>query len=268
VALLATDARSTLFPHNDDVGASLARSYADKIQGFPAADIIIVPEKIASLSDVGVQAADAVFADAARAKHAYLLYGVDHRSSDRTFNQSRLFSPDGKLVAVYDKHHLVPGLEAVDTPGTQRITLSIPPGRVGLTICKDMDFPRLSREYGRDGTALLLVPAWDFVLDDWYHDRMAVMRGVESGFGIVRSAKQGLLTVSDSRGRVLAQQSSSQVPFGTLVAQAPVANVPTLYARLGDWFGWCSVLAAMGLFASSFRTRWPEERKAHSQAAN
>jgi apolipoprotein N-acyltransferase len=56
-----------------------------------------------------------------------------------------------------------------------------------MTICKDMDFPGLSREYGQDDTALLLVPAWDFELDGWLHGRMAILRGVESGFSIARA---------------------------------------------------------------------------------
>lgn len=38
---------------------------------------------------------------------------------------------------------------------------------------------------------------------------MAILRGVESGFSIARAAKQGRLTVSDSRGRVFAWQSSA-----------------------------------------------------------
>ena len=52
--------------------------------------------------------------------------------------------------------------------------------------------------------SLLLVPAWDFDVDGWLHGRMAILRGVESGFSIVRAPKQGILTVTDDRGRVLA----------------------------------------------------------------
>ena len=54
-----------------------------------------------------------------------------------------------------------------------------------------MDFPRLSREYGKDGAAVLLVLAWDFSDDGWLHGRMAILRGVESGFSIARAPKQG-----------------------------------------------------------------------------
>jgi apolipoprotein N-acyltransferase len=101
-----------------------------------------------------------------------------------------------------------------------------------------MDFPELSREYSRDGSGLLLVPAWDFVEDGWLHSRMAIMRSVEGGFAMVRSAKQGLLTVNDNRGRVLAQSSSSAAEFATLIASVPVEHPGTLYSRFGDWFAW------------------------------
>jgi len=100
-----------------------------------------------------------------------------------------------------------------------------------------MDFPQLSRQYGNLGVGLLLVPAWDFNADGWLHGRMAILRGVESGFSIARSAKQGILTVSDDRGRVLAQrETTTGTPFVTLVADVPVRHSATLYNRFGDWF--------------------------------
>jgi apolipoprotein N-acyltransferase len=113
----------------------------------------------------------------------------------------------------------------------------------------------LSRQYGKDGTGLMLVPAWDFGDDDWLHDRMAVMRGVESGFSIARAAKEGLLTVSDDRGRVLAEQKSSSAPFATLIANVPVRHDTTLYARLGDWFAWLNVGLLLVILASLGRGR-------------
>ena len=119
-----------------------------------------------------------------------------------------------------------------------------------MEICKDMDFPGLSREYGRKGVALLLVPAWDFTLDGWLHGRMAVLRGVENGFTIVRSAKQGLLTVSDDRGRILAQQDAAYVSSGTLLTTAPVRHDETFYSRWGDWFAWLNVAGLVAILAS------------------
>ena len=96
-----------------------------------------------------------------------------------------------------------------------------------------MDFTPLSRQYGEAGTGLMLVPAWDFDLDRWLHGHMAVMRGVESGFSIARAAKQGYLTVSDDRGRILAETRSDAAPFATLIADVPAVHNTTLYRPAG-----------------------------------
>jgi apolipoprotein N-acyltransferase len=67
---------------------------------------------------------------------------------------------------------------------------------------------------------------------------------VEDGFSIVRTAKDGYLTVSDNRGRVVAETRSDAAPFATLLASVPSVHSATVYLLLGDWFGWlaCALL--------------------------
>lgn len=60
---------------------------------------------------------------------------------------------------------------------------------------------------------LLLAPAWDFRVDGFWHGRIAVMRAVEDGFSLIRSARNRLLTVGDNRGRIIAEMPSSTAPF-------------------------------------------------------
>ena len=81
------------------------------------------------------------------------------------------------------------------------------------------------------------------------------MRGVESGFTIARTAKQGLLTVSDNRGRVLAERSSAAAPFSTLLASAPVAHSDTIYSKWGDWFAWVNIAALLAIIATGLLQR-------------
>ena len=118
---------------------------------------------------------------------------------------------------------------------------------MGVTICKDMDFPGLSREYGHGSVGLLLVPAWDFDADGWLYERMAILRGVEDGFSIARAPRHGILSGSDSRGRVLAERSTAAAPFSTILTQVPVNHNATLYSRAGNWFVWCCVTLLLGL---------------------
>src|SRR5262249_24541741 len=119
-------------------------------------------------------------------------------------------------------------------------------------ICKDMDFPELAREYGKRGVGLLLVPAWDFHYDDWLHARMAILRGVESGFTIARDAKQGRLTISDNRGRVLGEEHETKADFAIIDTVLPVAHEATIYARFGDWFAWLCLTASACVLALLF----------------
>jgi apolipoprotein N-acyltransferase len=258
VGLMATGVDTT-FPHDDATALRLLQDYSDKAASLAAqgAQVIVLPEKIALVSDQGTGQVDALYAATSARAKAHIVAGLDRGTLTKRSNEARLYSPQGTLAAIYDKHHMVPGFEDVDQPGTTITVIDQPSGVWGMQICKDMDFPSLSRQYGARGVGLLLVPAWDFTLDGWMHGRMAVLRGVESGFTIARAAKQGVLTVSDDRGRILAQQDSATVPFASLVATAPIRHDNTLYVRWGDWFAWLNVGGLIVLLFSRARKSGP-----------
>jgi apolipoprotein N-acyltransferase len=147
-------------------------------------------------------------------------------------------------------------VEATFTSGREFVVRPVGTGRVGIAICKDMDFPALGRRYAALGVDALLVPGWDFERDAWWHARMAVLRGVESGFAVVRAARNGLLTVSDRYGRIVDVAASSSAPVASLAVLAPLGSgEPTVYARLGDAFGWLCVIASTGAWLASRRSR-------------
>jgi apolipoprotein N-acyltransferase len=150
-------------------------------------------------------------------------------------NQALAYGPSPAAAAGYAKHHLIPGLESQYQPGTDYAMLA--GTQTGLAICKDMDFHDTGRAYAARGANLLLVPAWDFDVDGAMHSRMAVLRGVENGLAIARAAKRGNLTLSDDRGRIVAETSDAH-GSAQLVADLPLYQSRTLYARWGDWFAW------------------------------
>jgi len=254
VGLIATGADTT-FPHEDGAGLHLLRLYSEKAGELAAegARVIVMPEKIALVSDRVILQVDAIYEASSARAGTDMVVGLDRGTMTKRHNEARLYSSTGGPAAIYDKHHMVPGLEDADQPGTAITTLEKPSGVWGIQICKDMDFPALSRQYGAKGVGLLLVPAWDFTMDGWLHSRMAVTRGVESGFTVARAAKQGMLTASDNRGRILAQQDTADMRFAYLLANAPVQHSDTLYVRWGDWFAW---LNACGLLVLLFSTPW------------
>jgi apolipoprotein N-acyltransferase len=68
----------------------------------------------------------------------------------------------------------------------------------------------------------------------------------------VRSSRQGLLSISDAYGRVLAVDRSAKLPGTALVATVDLsAPMATVYTRIGDSLGWASVLAAILLTVTS-----------------
>ena len=220
--------------------------------------MVVLPEKIARLSESGLAQVDALFSSAASSKHVAIDLGVVRKTANGAFNSSRFYSAEGKLEANYNKHHLLVGVEP-ERPGDKRVVLNEPSGRWGLQICKDMDFPQLSRQYGAEDAGLLLVPAWDFGLDRWLHSRMAMLRAVENGFALARSARYGLLTLSDNRGRILAEIPTVSGQFVSITGQLNVEHEGTFYTRAGDWFGWVCVAALIMLLAARFL--WPTKRR-------
>ncbi len=253
VALIAKDVPMSLYLGSEQQTLELLREYADEIHRAtpPGTELIVLPEKVGRVNENALPEVDALFASAADATGATIDIGLVRRTSSGAFNSSRVYSPNQTVKATYDKHHLLLGVEP-EQPGNpnERVLLNLPTGLAGLQICKDMDFPKLSREYARDGANLLLVPAWDFDLDRWLHARMAVLRGVENGFAIARAGRNGLLTLSDSRGRILAEKATLIGKFVSVTGKLSLAREQTFYTQTGDWFAWICVLGLITLLIS------------------
>jgi apolipoprotein N-acyltransferase len=276
VGLAATDVKALLFPETRPLQLDALRQYAEQVDGLArrGAEVIIFPEKLSAdpLPEEDFATAVGMFRAAAERSRVTLVVGLARKGEPLDDNLALIFCPDGSGGTVreetYSKHHLVPGFEDHMRSGTGRVVLRQFSAPCGVEICKDLDFPPLSRAYSADGVGLLLVPAWDFEADRWLHCRMAVMRGVEGGFSIARAAKQGLLTVSDSRGRVLAEERTDAAPFATLTARIPVAHEGTPYARYGDWLPWiCFPVAAGSGICLLYRPRRPGQEGARPALA-
>ena len=263
ITLLAKDVPMSLYLGSEDEGLHLLHEYADEVRRAtaPGTEVVVLPEKIARVSEKAVAEVDALFSSAAAATHSAIVLGVVRQTSSAAFNSSRLYSPDGKLEANYDKHHLLPGVER-EKPGNTRVVVDQPSGRWGLQICKDLDFPDLSREYANDGTNLLLVPAWDFNLDRWLHARMAVLRAVENGFALARSGRNGLLTLTDNRGRILAEAATVPGRFVSINGKVDLVRETTFYTRTGDWFAWLCIATFVVLLVSRILPPTAARRKA------
>lgn len=216
--------------------------------------LIVLPENISRVSPAWRDEAQAKFA-AVLPPNATLVVGFNTFVDGAVRNVSWAYTPGAKTPVTYEKRRLVPVLEsAVFTPGPGPRTLA---NGTGLEICKDMDFQAMIRA---DAVAthptLLAVPAWDFDKDDWSHGRVAILRSVENGVPMARTARTGLLTLNDRYGRIVAR-ARSVGRFTTLIGDLPLdgRGGNTLYDRIGDVFGWFCAALGIGLVALSILRR-------------
>lgn len=169
----------------------------------------------------------------------------------------------GTVIAVYDKHHLVPFGEYVPLrtvlpietivpgnldfsrgPGPRTVTLEGPlAARVpafSALICYEVIFPG-NVTAPDDGTGQR--PGWMLNLtnDAWFgissgpyqHLAAARLRAVEEGLPLVRAANTGISAVFDARGRTVGAIGLGQT--GVLAAPLPAARAPTPFSRAGLW---------------------------------
>ena len=259
VGLIASDANGGALIN--DPGAPTQRlfaNYAEHARQLIAqgAQVVVMPEDMGVALDTDVASVDAIFQPIADQTGAALVVGMARIGAAGKHNEARIYTPHA-AVRSYNKEHLLPPFETSHfTPGESR-TLFTPPGAAanqkwGVAICKDMDFTDPARTYGRAGVGLMLAPAWDFQVDGFWHGHIAVMRAVEDGFSLMRSARGGFLTVADDRGSIVAETRAHSAPFATLLAKVPAGHSTTVFLLLGDWFGLCAmalVVWAMGRLA-------------------
>lgn len=217
------------------------------------AKLVVLPEKIAVLDPKAALQIQQRWAAAAASARVWLMAGIGIDDGARRENIAWLFTPSGELGARYQKHHMAPP-EREFAEGRDFAVRVAGQQAFGLAICKDMHFAEMGRQYARRGANVLLVPAWDFGEDGRYAARLSALRGVESGFAMVRSAREGLLTVTDPLGRIVAESAAAPMPGVTLIASLPRSQpAPTLYAKVGDVFGWLCV--ALGACMLVYRRR-------------
>jgi apolipoprotein N-acyltransferase len=263
VGLAATDRTIRYYrTERPEEAMRVAEEYAERVRQVASrgARVAVLPEKFVGITAADRDAVLRVFAESARANHVMIVAGFNVVGQDPPRNIAVVFSPEGSVVAEYDKHHLLPGPETPYRPGNTPAIIDVRGQNwgvetCGVAICKDMDFTGWSRQYARRGALIMFVPAWDFAVDAWLHGRIAIVRGVEEGFAVVRAAQDGNLTVTDDRGRMIAMASTLVAPEALVVADVSPGNGHTVYQSAGDWFGWVALGLLVGLIA------WPAAQR-------
>ena len=191
---------------------------------------------------------------------AYVLGGsiLEDAGSERMYNTSTFFTPDGELAAVYRKIHLfdvkAPDREYLESadmaPGNEVVTAKAGSTVLGLSVCYDVRFPELYRLLALRDAEILAVPA-AFTLqtgkDHW--EVLLRARAIENQAFVVAPAQWG----RKADGRRTYGRSMIVDPWGTVLAQCP------------DRDGY--VLATLDLdYLSRFRTDFPAFANRRPQA--
>lgn len=165
-------------------------------------------------------------------------------------NASLVFSPSGESVARYDKIHLfrydngrehydeAAVLAAGDTPTVFTLTdRSGTPWRIGMSVCYDLRFPELYRQFGAD---VLLVPAaFTYTTGQAHWEVLLRARAIENQAFVIASAQGGVhdngrqtwghSMVIDPWGLVMAQQATGP---GVVVADLDMARLQQVRHQL------------------------------------
>jgi predicted amidohydrolase len=220
-----------------DVGANLAQ--VEPLIGRAAAEgagLVLLPEyfgifgaratdKLAVQEREGEGPQQAFLARLAKAHAIWLVGGtVPLASADaaRVRSACLVYGPDGRRVARYDKMHLFAfarGEERYDEggtiePGSAAVTMELPCGRVGLSVCYDLRFPELYRGMGT--LALILVPAAFTATTGAAHWHLLLRaRAVENQCYVLAAAQGG----THAGGRRTYGHSVLIDPWGSVVAE-------------------------------------------------
>ena len=222
---------------------------------IPAPDLVVWPETaipwtVGNAGDVLERASEA-------AGSAFLVLGATRVEGMRAYNSLVVVGPEGEIVDIYDKHHLVPfgeyiplgwvarllGLRSFAAQDGYGYSAGDGPRRLDLgwmgrplpLICYEVIFPAEVGAGDRPDWLLQITnDAWFGTFSGPYqHLAQARFRAVEQGVPLIRVANTGISAVIDARGRIVTSLPLGQ--GGYVDAALPPAAPETLYARTGDW---------------------------------
>lgn len=239
-----------------------------KRRGESKIDLFVTPETAFPLTlydgnelySENSQKVDLALRNAAQSYGADIIAGAFFRDNDAYYNSLYLYGADLSCGAVYNKQHLVPFgeflpcrnvLENVfgsvldlnlfgDDLTAGKMPADAPQTSGGIKfaglVCFDSVFPELCSRQVKNGARLVIVST----NDSWYktsaaldqHLKHSVMRAVENGVSVVRSANTGISALIMPDGRIAESLGANK--YGSITATLPISSETTLYSRTGD----------------------------------
>lgn len=156
-----------------------------------------IPEQIRDLAAQTPRITE-LFTRLSRQRGLYIVAGtmpVIDQGSDRIFNQCLFVSPEGR-IGHQRKIHMT-RFEAEEwfiSPGSRLRVFDTELGRIGVTICYDVEFPELARAAAQAGAEVLLVPSCTDDRQGYLRVRYcAHARAIENQLFVVQASTVGSL---------------------------------------------------------------------------
>lgn len=150
---------------------------------------------------------------------------------EKAFNRSIMVSPQGEIVAAYDKIHLFDvtleqGQSYLESsqalPGAVAVTAALPMATVGLSVCYDVRFPALYQALSARGATVLTVPsAFTRPTGQAHWHTLLKARAIENACYVIAPAQCGV----HPGGRETFGHSLIIDPWGVVLAEA-TADAP------------------------------------------
>jgi apolipoprotein N-acyltransferase len=181
----------------------------------------------------------------------------DGRVVDSATNSVFVIAPGGRIVARYDKAHLLPfgeylplrpllsalglsrfapgDMDFAPGPGPRTIDLGRIWGKVGMQLCYEIIFPGQVVDK-RDRPDFIFNPSNDAWFGRWgppQHLALARLRAAEEGLPVLRSTPTGISAIIDARGGLVSSRPwrTAGVIDGVL---PPAALATPLFGRFGN----------------------------------
>jgi nitrilase len=184
-------------------------------------------DKLVVRESDGRGAAQDFLAAAAKGHRVWIIGGsipMECGATDKVANVCLVYDDAGQRVARYDKIHLFGfqrGEERYDeaasvVPGREPVAVDTPFGRIGLSICYDVRFPELYREFGNPD--LITVPsAFTHTTGSAHWDTLLRARAIENLAWVIAPAQGGMHV----NGRRTWGHTMIVDPWGTVKAELP-----------------------------------------------
>ncbi len=199
----------------NDLAANIETASRFAVEARAAgADLILMPENVSMMewgrSNIVLRAmpeaehlALSAFRDLARELGTWIHTGTLACLLDGGMVANRTFvlDPMGEIRARYDKIHMfdvnlgqgeVYRESATFQPGDKAVTVDLPWGKLGLTVCYDLRFPHLFRILAKAGASMITVPAAFTKTTGKAHWHVLLRaRAIETGCYILAPAQVG-----------------------------------------------------------------------------